>query len=64
MAALPEWLDELVHVAAGCLTAHGPDSPLGLRYRDLGDVWDVLIYPTPVEMIASPFVTRLISSIT
>jgi hypothetical protein len=33
------------------MTVHGPEGPLGLRYRELDERWDVQIYPLPVEMV-------------
>jgi hypothetical protein len=51
MTAMPSWLEPLVEAVAASITVHGPDGPLGLRYRQLEGRWDVLIYPLPVEMV-------------
>ena len=51
MAGIPAWLEPLVEAVASNITVHGPDGPLGLRYRQQGGRWDVLLYPLPVEMI-------------
>src|SRR5260370_27411101 len=51
MTAIPSWLEPLVEAVAASITVHGPDGPLGLRFRQLDGRWDVLIYPLPVEMI-------------
>ncbi len=48
---MPEWMQPLIDAIAASMSAHGPESPLGLRYRQLDDVWDLLVYPMPVEMI-------------
>jgi hypothetical protein len=49
--SMPEWMEPLIEAIAANMSAHGPNSPLGLRYRQLDDVWDMLVYATPVEMI-------------
>ena len=51
MAEIPSWLNPLVEVVAQNLTVHGPAGELGLRYREVDDVYDVLLYPLPVEMV-------------
>lgn len=48
---MPEWMQPLIDAVAANMAAHGPESPLGLRYRQLDDVWDLLVYPMPIEMI-------------
>jgi hypothetical protein len=48
---MPEWMQPLLEAIAASMSAHGPESPLGLRYRQLDDVWDLLVYPMPVEMV-------------
>jgi len=48
---LPSWLEPLVEAVAASMTVHGPDGPLGLRYRPTEGRWDVQIYPLPVEMV-------------
>src|SRR5262245_3986049 len=51
MAEVPAWLEPLVEAVATALTAHGPAGPLGLRYRQVEGVWDVLAYALPVELV-------------
>src|SRR5207249_2421960 len=51
MGDLPGWLEPLVRAVASGMTVHGPVGELGLRYREWEGVWDVLIYPLPVEMV-------------
>ena len=52
MPELPSWLEPLVESVATAMTVHGPEGPLGLRYRLIDDKrWDVQIYPLPVEMV-------------
>jgi hypothetical protein len=51
---MPEWMERLVEAIAANMAAHGPESPLGVRYRQLDDVCDLVVYPMPVEMIGGP----------
>jgi hypothetical protein len=51
MADLPNWLEPLVEAVTSGITVHGPEGQLGLRYRRVEGVWDVLIYSLPVEMV-------------
>src|SRR6516225_11633685 len=51
MPEMPGWMEALTGAVADCLTVHGPEAPLGLRFRQDGDVWDVQVYPLPVEVV-------------
>jgi hypothetical protein len=51
MTEVPAWLEPLVEAVASALTAHGPAGPLGLRFRQVEGVWDVLAYALPVELV-------------
>ena len=51
MEGLPSWLEPLVEAVAASMTVHGPEGPLGLRYRSAEGRWDVQLYPLPVEMV-------------
>jgi hypothetical protein len=44
-------MEPLVEAAAASVTVHGPVGELGLRYRELEKLWDLLLYPLPVEMV-------------
>ena len=48
---VPAWLDELVEAVADCLTADGPMGPLGFRYGEEEGFWELVVYPTPVELL-------------
>jgi hypothetical protein len=48
---VPAWLDELVEAVAGCLTADSPMGPLGFRYDEADEFWEIVVYPTPVELL-------------
>jgi hypothetical protein len=50
--ALPDWIDELVDVAAAHLAAESELGPLGIRFRQLDSGrWEVVVHPTPVEVV-------------
>lgn len=46
-----DWLDELHDAVSACVEADSPMGPMGLRYREEDGLWDVWIYPTPVELV-------------
>src|SRR4051812_38888655 len=48
---VPAWLEELVEAVADCLTADSPMGPLGFRYGEDEGSWEVVVYPTPVELL-------------
>ncbi|MHB8900034.1 MAG: hypothetical protein ACYC6Y_14900 [Thermoguttaceae bacterium] len=45
------WLDRLVNAVADATLADGPMGPLGCRYREEDDFWEVDVYPTPLELV-------------
>ena len=45
-----EWLNSLVDDVFSCIEAHNPMGPLEFRYRKEEDFWEIVIYPTPVEL--------------
>jgi hypothetical protein len=51
MAEIPSWMEPLVEAASASILVHGPEGPLGLRYREAEGLWDILVYPLPVEMV-------------
>jgi hypothetical protein len=46
-----DWLNTLREAVGGCVGADGPMGPLGLRYCEEGGLWEVWLYPTPVELV-------------
>jgi hypothetical protein len=48
---LPEWLDDFVEAVAGHMLADETMGPLGVLYREEDNFWEVMLYPSPVEMI-------------
>jgi hypothetical protein len=45
------WLRQLVEAVSDNVTANSPMGPLGYRYGQDEDCWEVSVYPTPVELI-------------
>ena len=45
------WLSALREAVGGCVGADSPMGPLGLRYREEEGLWEVWLYPTPVELV-------------
>lgn len=50
-SSLPGWLDSLFEVVAANMSPQNAMGPLGLRYRNDEGMWDVSVYPTPVELL-------------
>jgi hypothetical protein len=48
---LPDWLNVLLDLVAECLEFQSPAGPLGVRWGQDQDAWEVTIYPTPVELV-------------
>lgn len=51
MSRPPEWMESLVDTVSRCIEAHSAMGPLGFRYRDEEDLSEMIVYPTPVELI-------------
>ncbi|MGE3804823.1 MAG: hypothetical protein AB7K24_09145 [Gemmataceae bacterium] len=45
------WLDELLDAVAACMEAESPMGPLGLRYFDDAGIWEIVVHPSPVELV-------------
>jgi hypothetical protein len=45
------WMTELVEGVADCMEAHSPMGPLGWRYHEDEELVELVIYPTPVELV-------------
>ncbi|HLW65588.1 MAG TPA: hypothetical protein VKS79_09740 [Gemmataceae bacterium] len=46
-----DWLELLLDAVTGCIEAESPMGPLGLRYCQEEGFWEVLVFPTPVELV-------------
>ncbi len=51
MPETPAWMEALAHAVAASMTAYSPIGPLGLRYRRQQGLFDILVYPLPLEML-------------
>ena len=47
----PAWLEALVDIVAGCMEPHSLMGPLGYRYHIDEDSTEVIVYPTPIELL-------------
>lgn len=45
------WIESLAGLVANCMEAHSPTGPLAFRWRQEGDLWHIVVYPTPGELI-------------
>jgi hypothetical protein len=45
------WLEAMMNDVGGCIEAQGIMGPLGGRYRVEGEFIDVVVFPTPVELV-------------
>ena len=41
----------LVDVVVGYMEAHSPTGPVGFRYREEDAIGELVVYPTPVELV-------------
>ncbi len=47
----PEWVYELAEAVAGNMTSMSGPGPLGFFYREEDGLWELVIYPKPVELV-------------
>ena len=45
------WMTELIEGVAGCMEAHSPMGALGWRYHEDEELVELVVYPTPVELV-------------
>jgi hypothetical protein len=50
MSQPPAWLGSLVDEVGNCVEARAAMGPLGYRWREESGAWDVIVYPTPVQL--------------
>ena len=62
MAHPADWLEALVEAAASCMQAHSATGPVGYRYSQEDDLTEVIVYPTPVELIGGEEDGALVTS--
>lgn len=51
MSKSPAWMETLVDIVANCMEPHGALGPLGYRWRNEADQWEIWVYPTPAELV-------------
>ncbi len=47
----PLWLDALLEAVGACMEADSPMGPLGWRYGEEAGFWEIVVYPTQVELV-------------
>ncbi len=61
--SMPEiWLHGLVEAVAGCMMADSPMGPLGYRYGEDDGLWEIDLYPTPVELVGGAVDGEVVAS--
>lgn len=61
MTQHPDWLEALLDVVAGSMESQGPQETLGFRYGEEDGVWEVFVYPTPVELVGGDLDGAIVS---
>jgi hypothetical protein len=51
---MPPWLEALVELVANAMEAHSALGTLGCRYCHEDDLWEIVLYPTPVALRGGP----------
>ena len=51
MSQAPAWIRSLVDTVSGCMQAHTAMGPLGFRWGEQEEYVDLLVYPTPIELV-------------
>ena len=46
-----DWIEELAELVSGCIEAHSPMGPMKWQYLEEDDLGELLVYPTPVELV-------------
>ncbi len=50
MTQVPTWLESLIDVIAACIEPHDQIGPLGYLYNIDSDIWEIIVYPCPLEL--------------
>ncbi len=45
MSQTPAWMKALVDVVSGCMEVHTVMGPLGFRWGEEDQFWEVIVYP-------------------
>ena len=61
MSQAPAWMEALVDVVSGCMEAHNVMGPLGFRWSEEQQFWEVIVYPTPIGLVGGATDGELVS---
>ena len=61
MSQAPTWMVSLVDIVSNCLEAHNVMGPLGFRWWEEDQFWEVIVYPTPLELVGGAADGELVS---
>ncbi len=61
MSQTPAWMKALVDVVSGCMEVHTVMGPLGFRWGEEDQFWEVIVYPTPIELVGGAADGELVS---
>lgn len=51
MTKMPAWLESLVDAVAKCMQPHNVLGPLGCRWGEQKNFWEVMVYPSAAELV-------------
>ena len=51
MSQAPAWMEALIDVVSGCMEVHHVMGPLGFRWSEDDQFWEITVYPTPIELV-------------
>ena len=51
MSQAPAWMKALIDVVSGCMEVHNVMGPLGFRWSEDDQFWEIIVYPTPIELV-------------
>jgi hypothetical protein len=54
-------MEALVDIVSGCMEAHSVTGPLGFRWSEEEQFWEVIVYPTPIELVGGAADGELVS---
>lgn len=61
MLHAPVWMESRIDVVCGCMEAHNVMGPLGFRWSEEEQVWEIIVYPTPIELVGGAADGELVS---
>lgn len=54
MSQPPAWLESLVDLVAASMEPHAEMGPLEFRYLEEERLWDITVYPSPIQLVGDP----------